>query len=456
MSRAVGKTDHRRGRARWVLGACVGVLALAACDERETFLPGPREDIRSILQDPDLAAPLPGVEVPANTSRAIALGAPRANTSWPQSHGTAQIRTAHPALGAAPQLAWRADIGTGDSRKQRITADPVVAGGRVFTLDADALVTATSTGGEMLWTRDLTPAADRQGEGTGGGLALEGSTLYVSVGYGLVAALDVASGAERWTQKLEASGSGTPAVFGDLVYITAGDDTGWALNKSDGRVAWQAGATADANNVLGAPAPAITDQLAIFAFGSGEVQAAFRRGGLPRWNVSVAGKRPGRALSFVADVTSGPVVSGDRVYVGNQAGRLAALNTGNGEAIWTAREGAVGAVWPAGDSVFAVTDQNELVRLDASTGTRIWGVPLPNFIKDKPRRQSQVVAHYGPIVAGGRVILASNDGLLRSFDPRDGTLTGTTEIDGGATTAPVVAGGVLYVVSAKGQLHAYR
>ena len=103
-----------------------------------------------------------------------------------------------------------------------------------------------------------------------------------------------------------------------------------------------------------------------------------------------------------------------------------------------------------------ITELNELVRLDASDGSRIWGVALPNFVKEKPLRQSRIVAHYGPVVAGGQVIVASNDGLLRTFDPTDGRLTGTVEIAGGATTAPVVAGGTLYVVSAKGQLHAYR
>lgn len=54
------------------------------------------------------------------------------------------------------------------------------------------------------------------------------------------------------------------------------------------------------------------------------------------------------------------------------------------------------------------------------------------------------------------MIVASNDGVLRSFDPVSGGLTGTTQIPGGATTAPVVAGGTLYVVSTKGQLHAFR
>lgn len=455
----MGRTmnQHSGFGKKTLLGAAMGgTLLLTACAEDQVYLPGLRENVRSVLQDPQLAAPLEGEVKAENTSQPISLPAAANNASWAQSPGTAQFRTSHPALRAAPQLAWSADIGAGDSRKQRITAAPVVAGGRVFTLDAGARVTATSTSGATLWSRDLTPPADSEGQGSGGGLAVEGNTLYVSVGFGILAALDVETGGLRWQQDLDASGSGTPTILGDLVYLTGGDDTGWAVRKSDGKVQWQVGASTSYANVLGAPAPAVTDQFAIFGFGSGEVRAVFRRGGVARWDASVVGKRPGRALSSLSDVTSAPVVSGDTVYVGNQSGRLAALNVDSGNARWTARDGAVRPVWPVGGSVFAITDLNELVRLDASDGSRIWGVPLEKFVKEKPKRQSEVYAHHGPIVAGGRVIVASNNGVLRSFDPVSGALVGAVEIPHGATTQPVVAGGTLYVVSTKGQLHAFR
>ncbi len=448
--------NHLRFGPRGLTATMLGcVLLLSACAEKEFFLPGEREDVRSVLQNPDLADPqLDGPRV--NTSQGIALGRAVTNASWTHTIGTPKYRTSHPALRSAPQLAWSAKIGDGDSRKLRITADPVVANGRVFTLDSGALVAATSTSGATLWSRDLTPPNDKQGQGSGGGIAVDGDTLYVSIGFGVLAALDASTGALRWTQQLESSGTGTPTVFDDLIYFTAGDDTGWALRKSDGRIEWQIGASTSFSNVLGAPAPALTSKFAIFAFGSGEVQGVFRKGGLGRWNTAVVGRRPGRAGSLISDVTSAPVVSGNRVFVGNSSGRLVALDVESGKRLWTARDGAMGPVWPVGGSIFAITDINELVRLNAADGSRIWGVPLPNFTKTRPRRQSAVFSHHGPVIAGGRVIVASDDGVLRSYNPEDGTLTGRTEIPGGATTAPVVAGGTLYVVSSKGQLHAFR
>lgn len=435
--------------ARIAAGLLAGTLLLVACTEPEVILPGKREGLRSVLQDAETE---PEVQ---NTSRPIALGAATANASWAQFWGTPAFRTSHPALRSTPQLAWTAPIGQGNSRRQRIVADPVVGGGRIFTLDAAGLVTATSTAGQTLWTRNLAPASD-SGDATGGGLAFADGRVYVSLGYGILSVLDAATGGVVWSQELDATGSGAPSVQGELVYLTAGDDTGWALERDTGRIRWQIGGTTSVSNILGAPPPVLADDLAIFAFGSGEVQAVFRRGGLRRWDAAVVGERRGYASAEVGDITGPPVVDGAQAYVGNQSGRIVAVSLGNGERIWTAREGAAGPIWPAGDSIFVVTDRNELVRLSKADGTRIWGVELPNFVNERPRRRAEIFAHFGPVVAGGRVVLASSDGVLRSFDPTNGALLYRTEIPGGAATSPAVAGGTLYIVNSRGQLLAYR
>ncbi|MEP3784049.1 PQQ-binding-like beta-propeller repeat protein [Ascidiaceihabitans sp.] len=428
-------------------------LVLAACSEPEIVLPGKRENLRSVLQEQDTSADAAVVE---NQSRAISLPGQTRNTAWAQSAGSPQYRTNHPALGTSLTNIWSSSIGAGDSRKFRITADPVVSGGLIYTLDASSVVTATNTSGATVWSQDIRPARDSEGDGTGGGVTVHDGTLYVSLGFGELVAMNAKSGAVKWSQQLDATGSGRPTAAGNLVYLTSGDDTGWAIEADTGRIAWQIGASEAVSNILGAPAPVVTDDLTIFAFGSGEVQAVFRRGGLRRWGASVLGERPGRALSKVDDVTGTPMIFDGVLYAGNQAGRIVALDATSGRSIWAARDGAVGPVWAAGDSVFAITDTNELVRLEKSDGARVWAVRLPNFVKDKPKRRSEVFANHGPVLAGGRIIIASGDGQLRSYDPRDGSLVGSVEIPSGATTAPVVAGNTLYVVGRNGQLHAFR
>lgn len=430
------------------------VLALTACNKKDPILPGERQGLREVLQT-DAAQAEVNV-TPVNSVELVALPAATANAEWRQAIGTSATRTVHPALGANPQLAWAVNIGAGDAHRVRITADPVVAGGRVFTLDAQAQISAVSTAGALLWSTDITPPNDASSNASGGGLAYGADKLFVSSGFGLLSALDPATGAVIWQQKLGASGTGTPAVLGDLVYVVAGDDVAWALETETGRIRWQLSGSPDIHNVLGGPAPAITDKYAIFAFGAGEVQGAFRKGGLRLWDAQIAGERLGVASARVDDITGDPVVVGERVYTGSHSGRTVALDLGNGERIWTATEGPLNRVWPAGDSIFMVTDRNEIVRLATEDGRRIWGHELPLFKNKRPRRQSDIIGHFGPIIAGGQLIVASGDGVLRFFDPASGLPRGTVDLPGGATTNPVVAGNTLYVVSKKGQLLAFR
>jgi outer membrane protein assembly factor BamB len=440
-------TTIPRFRAGLPLLSLAALLLLASCAEKERILPGQREDIKTAG---NLAAES------ENKSTPIRLAAQTANRDWAQAFGTQALRVAHPALRAAPQLVWSAPIGSGNARRARITADPVVAGGLIYTLDSGARVSGVSLSGGVVWSTDLVPPSDEEGQATGGGMAYEDGTLYVSTGFGLLTALEAKTGAIRWQQRLEATGSGQPLVRGGLVYLVAGDDTGWAIDTKTGRIAWQVDASPSVANVLGAPAPALAGDLAIFAFGSGDMVATFRRGGLRRWTASISGKRKGVARSNIGDITGAPVVVGQTVYVGNHSGRTVAFSTVLGERLWTAEEGALGPVWPAGGSLFLVSDSGNLVRLNAADGRLLWATKLPGNVKDKPRKRGPSYAQFGPILAGGRVIVPSSDGFIRFFAPEDGRLTATVEIPGGASSGPVVAGQTLYVVGANGKLYAFR
>lgn len=162
-------------------------------------------------------------------------------------------------------------------------------------------------------------------------------------------------------------------------------------------------------------------------------------------------------MAQITDVTGDPVISGGRVYAGNPSGRMVALDLETGQQLWFADEGAMSAVTVAGGSVFAVSDRNEIVRIDAETGERIWGTELPFFVREtKLRKRSTIHAHFGPVLAGGRLWVASSDNLLRGFDPVDGSLAASVALPEAAATAPVVAGGVMYLVDADGRLLAFR
>jgi outer membrane protein assembly factor BamB len=327
-----------------------------------------------------------------NQSAPIALPTPSANAAWTHRNGNASHFLAHPALDRSLQLAWSTPIGEGNERKHRITADPVVEGGRIYTMDSRSLVTAHSTSGGTLWTRDITPASENKDEASSGGLAIAGNTLYVTSGFGFVTALDASTGVPRWTQDLDVAPMGAPTVQDGVVYLTTRDALGWALDASNGRLLWQVFGATSTSGIAGGAAPAIAGPLVIFPNPSGQLVSAVRNTGQQAWVASVAGRRLGRAFSSFSDLTGDPVVTGGVVYAGNHAGTAAAFSATTGETIWRADEGTLSPVWVAGGSVFMVTDENRLMRLNAETGDAIWARDLPFFTRDRISRRKGTFA----------------------------------------------------------------
>ncbi len=425
-----------------------GLVLMAACDRGDPILPGERIPIRA----DDAAAP-------ARQAVPIALPPVAVNADWTHRNGFAGGRPAHPALAAVPQLRWSASIGEGEGRRSRILAAPVVAGGLIFTMDAAGRLTASARDGGHVWSQSLVPAGQTPDGGPGGGMAVAGGTLFVTTGFGEVLALGASSGQILWRQSFEAPIRAAPVVHDGLVVMVLRNDTAYALDTATGETRWRVQG-AGGTGLLGGAAPAAAGQLVVIPFASGEVLGVLGRNGVTMWGTAVSGGRREFVRNRINDISGDPVIDGSAVYASNQSGRTVRVDRDTGERVWTMAEGSYGPAWPVGGSIFLVSDLGELVRANAASGEVIWTSQLPQYnyrnrlFRDPER--TTAITHWGPVLAGGRLWVASGDGGLRGFNPVDGALLAEIPLPGGAATPPVVAGGVLYVVSRDGRLHAFQ
>ena len=133
----------------------LSVLALViGCAKPEVLLEGERipvrpDDLKAANEADDGTAP--GGDQP------ISLPPTRANTSWTHQNGSPGHLAPHAALNFPLEKLWTREIGRGFSKDGRITSEPVVQGGVIYTLDAAANLTATQADGTTLWSTDLTP-----------------------------------------------------------------------------------------------------------------------------------------------------------------------------------------------------------------------------------------------------------------------------------------------------------
>lgn len=427
------------------LWVAVATLALSACSKREDILTGAREDLRPDLEAVAKATTVPRISLPATKNYA----------SWSHKNGAASHGVGNPALGSALTRVWAQNIGSGNSKKNKLSADPIVVGGRIITLDSTAGLKAFSAAGALAWSTDLTPIWDKAGTASGGGLAYGAGLLVVTTGFGEVLAIDPATGGIKWRHRMAATISAAPVVIDNIAIAVSLDNKAVALNLSNGRIAWQLQSGGSSAGLTGAGAPAATSGFAVVPFASGEVIGVDTKTGARVWSAALTGGRKGIARGFVGAISGDPVIVGKTVYAANQAGRMISIDRETGARNWTANDGAYGPVWVAGGSVFLVTDNFDLKRVNATTGAELWSTSLPGYLKEGKRRRAAHV-HYGPVLAGNRLVVASTDGFIRSFSPSSGALISTVALSGGAASQPAIVNGTLYILSGNGQIQAFR
>jgi outer membrane protein assembly factor BamB len=116
-------------------GGCGGPLSSIKNPFSKEKPPLPGERI-AVITDPGQLNPS------QVTPRPVSLPPAKANASWSQPGGTPANNLGHLALSGSLQKVWSADAGRGSSSSGRLSAVPLVAGGKVYTLDAGGSVTA--------------------------------------------------------------------------------------------------------------------------------------------------------------------------------------------------------------------------------------------------------------------------------------------------------------------------
>ncbi len=439
--------DRIRGSGRvWhIVIATLLASGLSACAS------GGLPSLPSSLKNPFAKeeAKLPGQRVPVLTAqdlnavdpvlagKPVALPAPVANAGWTQPGGSASNSLGHLAFGDRAAPVWRADIGTGSSSKGRLSAVPLVAGGKVFTLDAGGTVSAFSTGnGARVWSISVTPDNEKAAEGFGGGIALDGSRLYAVTGYGTAVGINPDSGAILWTQKVGEPIRSSPTAAGGKLYFVSTDSVLHCLDGNEGQELWKGRGVPVPTSLLSNVSPAVGQGFVIAAFPAGDVLAYETGSGKPTWKETLSRSSETTASGILADPAR-PVIERGTVYAVSHGGKMIAAAESTGERLWTKSVTSTQMPWVAGDTVFVVDVSGKLMAMSRADGKVRWIVELPGG-----------KGHWnGPVLAGGRLWLVSGDGSLVSVQAATGQLAGTTELGEKVFITPVVAAGRMFILA---------
>lgn len=316
-----------------------------------------------------------------------------------------------------------------------------------------------------------------------------GSSYAVSL-----AAFNLNDGSERWRQPIGSNSldniptCSAVTVAGGVAFVRY-NQTLYACDATTGKTIWSQSAgeaTTDPGEVL--PAPTVAGGAVFAILGDRKLHAFSARNGAPLWPAQFASDLP---------IRTQPVVADGVVFVGADGGMCYALDAVTGAIHWTtdllaktnnpldpqdkARLSLLGLTlsddvlyvsggWPLDtSSIDPLRHQTAIVALNPATGAIHW-IKQPEFDIQHPNLDATLF-RASPLVVGNSIFIATklrakngrDVDILFALNKQDGKVKWIFEVWGydtpfsdfdGVPSAPIVADGLLYIISGNEMLYA--
>ncbi|MEV7977152.1 PQQ-binding-like beta-propeller repeat protein [Streptomyces sp. NPDC086519] len=283
---------------------------------------------------------------------------------------------------------------------------------------------------------------------------------------------ETASGWRPWRFRMSNDVWGTPAVDGDLVYVTSFEvhaldvatgrrrfktrDVAWSMAVADGRIHASDGPTLFAVEAReGGDLWRLSTDAWVYALKAdrGTLVTGTRGGGVQAWEATTGQKLwelSGAQTDFEVP-ESGPSLHDGTVYVWQDA-RLRALDARTGDERWSYPIGDAAScggvpvrLTHADDGFVYASAGTRVIALDTATGRVRWHFEAPAVFLSPPAFVP------GPAVTGGGIYLADYLGTVYALDATDGRDRWRIATEARASIEPVlVAAGHVHVGSGKG------
>jgi outer membrane protein assembly factor BamB len=421
-------------------------VALAACSTPKAKIIGHQIPVLQ-SQDELLVSPAaPAVGLPPMTMLA----------DWPQALANAAHVPGNVAGPTGLHVAWSTSIGAAGGYRQPLTSPPIVAEGRVFTIDANGFVSALSlTDGGHVWRTNTRPKHATE-QNIGGGIAYARGRLYVSTGFAELVAIDAGTGTIIWRQTTHLPPRTAPMVAAGLVAVIIQMDVLLTFDAQSGTPGWQfTGRVGDPPPAVVAltGAPAFADGIIVGGFNSGTLAALDAHSGTALWEQSFAASFGQASTLDLADIVAAPVIAGGVVYAVGLGNTAMAIDLHSGNKVWQHTVTGTNPFAVAGDFVFLLDAGAALWAIHADDGLAVWKRQLSPFHNMK--KKTQPIDYAGPVLIGGSLMITNDRGEVILVDPLTGDLDRVYPLKSPIDIPPIAAAGLRLQLDRNAVLTAY-
>lgn len=336
------------------------------------------------------------------------------------------------------QRLWSTDVGSGSSG-DTLKMTPSIDNHTLYAANANGVVTAVSLDtGNRLWKTDTDTALTT-------GTAADLGVVVVGSRHGDVVALNENNGHTLWKINLKGELLANPALANQRVVLKTIDGTLTTLDANTGKILWTQ-QQAEPNLILRASStPVITDKSVVAGFANGNLVKLNLASGQLDWLQPIATPNGIFPIERMIDIDANPIVYHDHVFAATYQGNIASLALDSGQVLWSHDISSYTGM-AVDDSAAFITDARGYVySFDTSSGLVNW-------------RQTDLEARVltAPVIMDNAVVVGDAQGYLHWLSRQDGHFLGRVSVGSPLFATPLVDHHVLYALTNKGTLSAYR
>lgn len=349
-----------------------------------------------------------------------------------------------------PEKVWSTSVGNGIGDFYS-NLHPAWQDSNVYAADRRGTVKALNADdGKEIWSVDLSEktgflSRNRSAQ-LSGGVTVSGAHVYIGSERAQVYALNTSDGSIAWQSKAAGEVLSRPVVSDGLVLVHTSNGQLQAMNEADGAVAWTVNLDMPALSLRGESAPAVAFGAAIVGGDNGRVSAVLMKQGQLIWQQRISQATGATEIDRLSDVDTTPVIVNGVVYALAYNGNMTALDLRSGQIMWKRELGSVNDFIVDANRIFLVDQSDRVIALNAEGGVTLWTQ------SDLLHRNLTTPALYN-----GYLVVGDSEGYMHWINTDDGRFVAQQKVDGsGFQTEPVVASDKLLIQAKDGTLYSIK
>ena len=349
-----------------------------------------------------------------------------------------------------PEKSWSTSVGSGIGDFYS-NLHPAWQDGNIYAADRRGTVKAVNADdGKEVWSVDLSEKTNFYSSNLpallSGGVTVDGAHVYIGSEKAQVYALNTSDGSIAWQSKAAGEVLSRPVVSDGLVLVHTSNGQLQAFDETDGAVKWTVNLDMPALSLRGESAPAVAFGAAIVGGDNGRVSAVLMKQGQLIWQQRISQATGATEIDRLSDVDTTPVIVNGVVYALAYNGNLTALDLRSGQVMWKRELGSVNDFIVDANRIFLVDQNDRVVALNADGGVTLW-------------TQSDLLHRNltSPVLYNGYLVVGDSEGYMHWINADDGRFVAQQKVDSsGFQTEPVVASDKLLIQAKDGTLYAIK